>query len=464
MLFQTPEFAVLLAFSWLAFNLLKGRARLWVMLLASLCFYAYSGPIDTLVFLVAVFLTFYAAKKLGGTGSRPVLLAILGALFLNLAVFKYGSFLYDNANSLLNLLGFPLLIRRPVLWLPLGISFYTFQLAAYAIDVHRREVPPSEDLVEFMTFIMFFGQLVAGPIMRARDFLWQLREKLSYTKGDLQTGFFLIIRGLVKKVAIADRLSLVVDPMFGAATTLNHASSWLAAYLFAFQIYLDFSGYTDIGIGLGRLFGLRLSANFLSPYMAGNPSEFWRRWHITLSTWLRDYLYIPLGGNRCSAYRHAFNLMATMLLGGLWHGAAWTFVIWGGFQGLMMMGHGYAAGRWGNARPLHRIVAVALNFQAMALGWMLFRAQSIADVAHMWAQALDFRQFSTWAPELPLVALFVGCYSLHVLEWYADANSKALALRWHQFPAPLRGLVYAVVVFLVILILTPAQPFIYFRF
>jgi len=464
MLFQTPEFAILLAVTLLLFNLTKNKARLRVLLVGSLVFYGFSGPIDTLIFLAVILTTFILTKELHKTGSKPLLVGLLVLLFSNLGIFKYGGFLYDNVNLVIGSLGLPLLTRQPELWLPLGISFYTFQLVAYSVDVQKGSIECSQDLTEFMVYIMFFGQLVAGPIMRGRDFLPQLRSNLHTNWDDAREGAFYIIRGLVKKIILADALSSLVARMFAKSGTLDHASAWLAAYLFAFQIYLDFSAYTDMGIGLGRLFGLRLSANFITPYLTSNPSEFWKHWHVTLSTWLRDYLYIPLGGNRCSPSRSNLNLLLTMLLGGLWHGASWTFLLWGAYQGFLLIAHKEWTRTVGRSYSIPRGWSVFLNFQAMALGWMIFRAGSLRDALRLWGQALDFSQLSTWESQLPLLIAVVGLYTLHLAERHIDDNRMAIGDRWRRVPAPVRGLVYAIVIFVVILSFRPAQPFIYFRF
>ena len=464
MLFQTPEFAILLAATLLLFSLTRNKARLRVLLMASLVFYGFSGPIDTIVFIAVIVTTFTVAKKLHKAGSVPLLVGLLILLFSNLGVFKYGGFLYDNVNLVMGSLGLPLLVKRPELWLPLGISFYTFQLVAYSVDVHRGTIECSQDLTEFMVYIMFFGQLVAGPIMRGKDFLPQLQGNLHTSWGDLREAAYHIIRGLVKKVILADALSSLVTPMFANPETLNHASVWLAAYLFAFQIYLDFSAYTDIGVGLGRLFGLRLSANFLTPYLTANPSEFWTHWHVTLSTWLKDYLYIPLGGNRCSHGRSNINLLLTMLLGGIWHGASWTFFAWGAYQGLLLIAHKEWTRTVGRSYSIPRGWSVFLNFQVMALGWMIFRAGSLRDVSRLWAQAFDFSQVSTWGAHILLLVAVLGLYALHLLERLLDDNRQAITSRWRDVPTPLRGLAYALVVFVVILSFRPAQSFIYFRF
>ncbi|MBT9135543.1 MAG: Peptidoglycan O-acetyltransferase [Firmicutes bacterium] len=434
MLFHTPEFALLLLVTAMGFALTSGDARLWVLLGASLVFYSFSGPFDTMLFAGVLGVVYFMSLRLAKEKSLPILMFTLIVMFGNLALFKYGDFF---------------LLRRPTLWLPLGISFYTFQMAAYVIDIYRGTILPERKFVTFAVFITFFGQLVAGPIMRAQDFLPQLRRRLAPLYEDVRAGAFLIGRGLIKKVLIADRLAGLVDERFYQGATLSHAATWVALYFFAFQVYFDFSGYTDMGIGLGRLFGLKLSPNF------------------TLSTWLRDYLYIPLGGNRCTPFRRNLNLFITMLLGGLWHGAAWTFVLWGAFQGVWLVIYrmwGGLMSRRHQTLELPHAVNVFLTFHVQCLSYVFFRSMTMETALAMWWQALDFSQLASWEaqlPYLPIVGLF---FAMHVGERYLDERHQALLLRWQQVPAPLRGLAYAVAVFVLILSFRPAEPFIYFRF
>jgi len=436
----------------MGFALTSGEARLWVLLGASLVFYSFSGPFDTMLFAGVLVVVYFMSLRLAKEKSLPILIFTLIIMFGNLALFKYGDFF---------------LLRRPTLWLPLGISFYTFQLAAYVIDIYRGTILPERKFVTFAVFITFFGQLVAGPIMRAQDFLPQLRRRLAPLYADVRAGAFLIGRGLIKKVVIADRLAVLVDERFYQGATLSHAATWVALYFFAFQVYFDFSGYTDMGIGLGRLFGLKLSPNFSTPYLAANVAEFWRRWHITLSTWLRDYLYIPLGGNRGTSFRRNLNLFITMLLGGLWHGAAWTFVLWGAFQGMWLVLYrmwGDFALRRSQPLALPHIVSVLLTFHVQCLSYVFFRSVTMESAVAMWWQALDFSQLASWEPQLPYLAIVGLLFALHVVERYLDERHQALLQRWQEVPAWLRGLAYAAVVFMLILSFRPAEPFIYFRF
>ncbi|WP_197466079.1 MBOAT family protein, partial [Oleiphilus sp. HI0080] len=255
-----------------------------------------------------------------------------------LAYFKYNNFFIDVSKQGLALLGIDMPELYHQLLLPVGISFYTFQTLSYSIDLYRRNISHENSFVKFAVFVSFFPQLVAGPIVRAKDFLPQLHAKLSLSKENVNLGLWLIFLGLFKKIVVADLLAyLVVDAVF--ANPENY-SSWdllVGLYAYAFQIYCDFSGYSDIAIGIALILGFHLPINFNRPYLAQTPSDFWKRWHISLSSWLRDYLYISLGGNRGGRFFTARNLLLTMLLGGLWHGAAWNFVLWGAFHGMILV-------------------------------------------------------------------------------------------------------------------------------
>jgi alginate O-acetyltransferase complex protein AlgI len=256
--------------------------------------------------------------------------------------------------------------------LPVGISFYTFHTITYIVDSYRGVIRPTRNLFEFTCYVSLFCQLVAGPIVRFR----QIEADLDHIDGDRRRemrdaawSFFAI--GLIKKVRIADTIAALIDPLLAHPRTLSTAAAWACALGYTFQLYFDFSGYSDMAVGLARLFGLRLSKNFASPYKALNPSDFWRRWHVSLSSVLRDYLYIPLGGGRDGALRAHRNLLVTMLLGGLWHGANWTFVVWGGYHGVLLVLHRLSSRAWQRAPAIAQIVA---TFVLAVVGWVLFRA------------------------------------------------------------------------------------------
>jgi D-alanyl-lipoteichoic acid acyltransferase DltB (MBOAT superfamily) len=386
-----------------------------------------------------------------------VTLSIAGNLGM-LGVFKYHGFFVENLRALTGL-------DLPALdvLLPVGISFYTFQTLSYTIDVYRGHLAPTRSLLDFAVYISFFPQLVAGPIVRARDFLPQLRARPALTEADFMAGIRKIVVGLTKKVLIADVLALhVVDPAFAPGASASGAAAWLAVYAYAIQIYCDFSGYSDIAIGSARLLGFRFLENFDAPYLARNVQDFWRRWHISLSTWLRDYLYIPLGGNRKGWARTQLNLIATMGLSGLWHGAAWKFVVWG-----LLHGAGLLWCRWLQARGWSlrgragHLLAILLTFHFAAFAFVPFRATDLTAAGEMFGRMLAP---GTLPPLAPLTLLALGlALGIHL---FTRAQKDALAERFARIPAPVAGVL--VQLFLGLLMLVRAEtegvPFIYFQF
>ncbi|HEY3315156.1 MAG TPA: MBOAT family O-acyltransferase, partial [Bacillota bacterium] len=359
--------------------------------------------------------------------------------------------------------------------LPVGISFYTFQLVAYLIDVGRGEQTPSRSFLEFWVFIAFFAQLIPGPIMRARDFLPQIERTggIRFNNSDLKYGVYLLMIGLAKKVIFADTLAPLVDSRFALGTGIGAMSAWIGAYLFAFQIYFDFSAYSDMALGIGRLFGYRLTQNFHTPYLSAGPREFWQRWHVTLSTWIRDYLYIPLGGSRVRVPRQLFNLVLAMTLSGLWHGAAWTFVAWGFYHGAMAVVERLYR-RHIEARLSPRLVkswtyhalSVFVFFHLTVIGWVFFRAGSIIQALVMIKHMVLLKPLGVSRGELIMLA-FVAClYAAQVFEWWLREHEVDVHALWRRvFPAPVRALVYTAAVILVMLFMKNKDAaFIYFRF
>jgi len=309
-----------------------------------------------------------------------VLVASLSTNLGLLAFFKYYNFFVESLTGLLATAGLDATGWRLDLVLPVGISFYTFQTLSYTLDVYRGRLEPTRDPLDFALFVAFFPQLVAGPIERAKRLLPQIQRPRRIGAAAVDSALFLIAWGLWKKVVVADNLAAIVDPVFAGSADVSAAMAYLAVVAFAFQIYCDFSGYTDIARGLARLLGFELMLNFNLPYFARNPSDFWRRWHISLSTWLRDYLYISLGGNRGPSWFVYRNLMLTMVLGGLWHGASWNFVWWGVYHGAILGLHRFltrgrvvAESYWRSARDMF------LMWHLTLFGWLLFRATRRVD-------------------------------------------------------------------------------------
>lgn len=313
---------------------------------------------------------------------RRWLAASLSFNLLILGFFKYFGFFASTIDGALELAGSRALFPVLNIVLPVGISFYTFNSMSYTIDVYRRIVTPAKSLLHFSAFVAMFPHLVAGPIVRYSDLDHQLSAlKRRLTDSDRVLGAYFFVVGLAKKVLIADRLALVVAGFFGSPDQSGAMHAWIGVLAYTFQLYFDFSGYSEMAVGLAYMLGFQFPQNFNSPYKAINISDFWRRWHISLSTWLRDYLFIPLGGSRGGTLRTARNLAITMILGGLWHGANWTFIVWGLYHGVLLASHQLLRGRgW---TPGSRSVNRALTFGFVVVGWVFFRASTIGEAARI---------------------------------------------------------------------------------
>lgn len=382
-----------------------------------------------------------------------------------LGFFKYFNFFADSLHTLLTSFGIQSSIHVLQIVLPVGISFYVFQSISYVIDVYRRHLPAERDFINYAAFVAFFPQLVAGPIERATHLLPQIKRENRITWDDLCTGTWLIGIGLFKKVVLADNVARVADASFNSVYTPDLYSSTLGIYAFAIQIFCDFSAYSDIARGSARCMGFDLMRNFDLPYFAVNPSDFWRRWHISLSTWLRDYLYIPLGGNRGSSFKVYRNLLLTMLIGGLWHGAAWTFVLWGLYHGILLCVHrAYSSfvktPRLGGAAST--VFRIVVFFQFTCLGWLLFRANTIENLQRMLAPFGGEAGRRLIDPELTLT--LVACALALLIGQLAVALSRDYNIIF-RIPAPARAVIYAgVMIGFILFGEYGGGQFIYFQF
>ena len=337
MLFTTLNFCVFLAIVLTLFYLLPKPARRWLLLAASLYFYMAWIPRYVLILLLLITIDYFAARWIEartGPDRRAALILSLTANLGLLGWFKYANFFRDTWLAIAH----PGAHVTPLhIILPLGISFHTFQSMSYVVDVYRRRQPVIRSYIDYALFVAFFPQLVAGPIVRAEEFFADYFHWQPPTAEEWRRGCAMILTGYIKKLVCADQFALVADRYFTAPSALpGFFPAWSGALAFGLQIFFDFSGYTDIAIGVALLFGFHFPENFRRPYLSASVTEFWRRWHMTLSAWLRDYVYISFGGNRKGSWRTRLNLMLTMLLGGLWHGASWNFVIWGGYHGLLL--------------------------------------------------------------------------------------------------------------------------------
>jgi alginate O-acetyltransferase complex protein AlgI len=399
---------------------------------------------------------------------RRVIVALSMALNLGLlGYFKYYNFFADSLQVLLARLGLPVPLAHLKIVLPIGISFYTFQSMSYVIDVYRRQIKPTRNLIQFATFVSFFPHLVAGPIMRPTTLLPQVAAPRRFKVDQLYAGAYLILWGLVKKVVVADNLAVIVNDLFGRWQTLDGGLALLALYAFAFQIYGDFSGYTDMARGIAKCLGFELALNFNLPYFATSPKDFWNRWHISLSSWLRDYLYIPLGGSRGGTIATCRNLMLTMVLGGLWHGAAWTFVVWGFYQGLLLVLHRAAAPALERVQPVDRIdracwtgLRVFVTFHLVCLGWLIFRASSMEQVAGMLRAMIQRPAIPAAAYLVPVAAAIIPLWLVQFFQYASDDLDVIARTPWYVRSVFYTACFYAIVLggeF-------GGQQFIYFQF
>jgi len=419
---------------------------------------------------------------------KLLLLCSIGVNLGFLGFFKYFNFFVGSGDAALRSLGFdPTGLHLDII-LPVGISFYTFQSLSYTIDVYRRRTEPTFRFWDFALFVAYFPPLVAGPIERAWHLLPQLSRPRRIRFAQSMDGIVLILLGLFKKVAIADGVAPAVNSVFNSTGVVSQSDVYLATLLFAIQIFCDFSGYSDIARGVSKLFGVELILNFDLPYFSKNPSEFWRRWHISLSSWLRDYLYIPLGGSRFGGARTFLNLFLTMLLGGLWHGAAWNFVLWGAYQGALLCGHrlltrssetlptsveavNATTDRHGGAIRRAKFLPdsisiplrIAVFFVFCCYGWLLFRADSLEQISTFTNLLLGFGTRGTSVMARPTLAAQLGIVVLAGLQ-ICDYRAGILE-SFRNWAPPLQGLVYAALIFILIMGTSnvPGQ-FIYFQF
>lgn len=356
------------------------KTRLLTLLIASLVFYGYYHWPSVFLLLFTISFNYVIGILLD---NRRSLLLVLMAVAVNLSIllwFKYAVFIAENINTIIGFTSLNLSIPVPPLFLPLGISFFTFQVVAYQIDIYHKEIEPERSFLRFAVFKCFFPQLIAGPIVRAKDFLPQLRQRLDFDAAGFHQGLWLILVGLSLKIGVADVLAQFANDAFKAPEKLTTVGAWTGLYAYAFQLYGDFWGYSTMAVGLAALFGLKLPLNFDTPYSAVSIQGFWRRWHITLSVWFRDYVYIPLGGNR---HRHVLNLIITMGIAGLWHGAGWNFIIWGIGHGiwLALESHIKINNKSFVENRFIRFLRMFLVFHGVCILWVFFRSPTVAEAS-----------------------------------------------------------------------------------
>ena len=470
MLFTEPKFFIFfLVVAAIYWNITSNLYRKIVLLVASYAFYAAWDYRFLTLILLSTLVDYTAAIKIEKSGTQRrrgqwLLLSLvvnLGVLF----VFKYFNFFSQSLMDLMNHLGIEVGYNTLNIVLPVGISFYTFQTLSYTIDVYRKQINARKSILDVAVFVAFFPQLVAGPIVRAVEFLPQLDSVRKLSSVPVKACLTLFMIGYIKKSGISDNIAPYIDLVFDNPGLYDASAVYAAVLLYAAQIYCDFSGYSDMAIATAGLLGFRLPLNFFAPYFAGNLTEFWRRWHISLSSWLRDYLYIPLGGNRSGNLMTYRNLMLTMILGGLWHGASWNFVIWGALHG-----GGLSVNRLYRKYSLHgkllksllRLVSVVITFYVVCLAWIFFRASDISDslfIARVWmfggTSGSESIPYTPWIYLAPVIILIHWLfYKVDILSWIEEHAP------WHAF-----SLVYGLLIAITIsLVPVGYRPFIYFQF
>ncbi|TGM72665.1 MBOAT family protein [Leptospira mtsangambouensis] len=460
MLFNSLVFVLFFVVLYTVYWQLNSRFQKLTILLGSLIFYGYWDVFFLVHFLLIVFINFLFYHFSNYQFNKTKITLVVVFNMLNLVFFKYFYFLI---NIVTDIFGFQQIAevttKLPNIILPLAISFYTFQILAFQIDVYRGKILSKVSLEDFTIFIMFFPQLIAGPIMRHTDFFKQLHSKKRFLELPYNAGAYLILLGVLKKVIIADNISPIIEPFFSHPENFDTFSALVSTYGFAIQIYCDFSGYCDIARGLALLLGYDIPVNFNAPYFSTSLKEFWQRWHITLSQWLRDYLYIALGGNRFGNFRTYSNLLITMILGGLWHGANYTFLVWGALHGLYLIVERVIT----NNKPDTQNVVIQVFkglvvFHLVCLAWVFFRIEHIRDIQSIYENL--FSQSGTKLPETPkLFRLIAVGFLLHTYEYFQTRFS--LKFEYRKLLLPGLALLCGV---LVLTLASNSAQFIYFQF
>lgn len=470
LLFNSGEFLVLFtAFLCVYLLLYQDKiARVAYVLVFSLFFYYKSSGIYVLNLVALAVVDYYAALWLSPHKETPrrkmwlIILIIFNLSFL--LYFKYTNFILENLAYLAQRD-----FQKLDIFLPIGVSFYTFQTISYLVDVYKGDIQPCRSLMDFGFYLSFFPQLVAGPIVRAKDFLPQIHQDIEFRRDQMGDGLFMILKGLIKKALIANYVAQYADLIYGAPETYSGFENLMAMYAYTLQIYCDFSGYSDMAIGLALLMGFRLPDNFRSPYNSLSITEFWRRWHISLSTWLRDYIYIPMGGNRKGEEKQWLFLMLTMLIGGFWHGASWKFVFWGAMHGAGLFIHkifSKTVKDMGFNRQLLRPLDWFITFHFVALLWVFFRAESFG-VAFKSITQMAFH--TDWAYLVPfmqtrgaLLAMMLIGFAIHFI---SEKDKKLMAEYFGTLPVLAKAAIFVLVIQLILQFQTEnVQPFIYFQF
>jgi alginate O-acetyltransferase complex protein AlgI len=479
MLFNSLQFAIYFPVVVAIFFLLPQRLRTGWLLAASCAFYMAFIPGYILILAITILIDYFAGihiERLSGKSRKLLLYASIGSTCIVLCVFKYLDFLANTFVTTAGWFGRPLPPVITGIILPIGLSFHTFQSLSYVIEVYQGNQKSERNFIVYATYVMFFPQLVAGPIERPQNMLHQFWEWHRFSYDNVTYGLKRMAWGFFKKLVIADRLAIYVNDVYSRPSAFNGLQLTLATIFFAYQIYCDFSGYSDIALGSARVMGFRLMENFNRPYSSLSVTEFWRRWHVSLSTWFKDYVYIPLGGNRVSNGRHAFNLLLTFSISGLWHGAKWTYVLWGMLNGLYLLAGSLTWRRreilftkvgLDRRNPLRKVMMMTTTFILVSFAWILFRAQNLSDIVYIvehLATGWDLSAIST--PHFLMRQMPVALLGILALEtgqlWQARAHVAKEVGAW---PLPVRWAAYAGFTTTILLFgVYRGTEFIYFQF
>lgn len=481
MLFNSIEFALFLPIVFLIYWSFSNRLKIQnlFVVVVSYVFYGWWDWRFLLLIALTTICSYYSGIGIVKTHSRKLQRTIMWSnIIFNIGIlglFKYYNFFINNLKILLNPLGIQLDSITLNLILPVGISFYTFQALSYSIDVYRNKIKPTEDIVAFFAFISFFPQLVAGPIERATNLLPQFLARRQFHYDQAVEGCRQILWGFFKKMVVADNCAVIVNKVFSDWESMGGINLWIGAVAFSFQIYGDFSGYSDIAIGVARLFGIKLMRNFNVPYFSRDIAEFWRRWHISLTTWFRDYIYIPLGGSRCSKKKVFRNTMIIFLVSGLWHGAEWTFIIWGGYHAILFA----PLILLGRNRKYTTVVAdksilptmsesilMGVTFLLVAIGWVLFRADTLPQALGYITRMFTNFHYTTFHLNKNSLIGIIGIMVLLVVEWVERKREHEFAIAGHGLLryAPIRYTLYYSIVMIILFCSKQEGDFIYFQF
>lgn len=470
MLFNSLSFIVFLAIVLVLYyaKLFNWTNKKRMLLLASYLFYAMWNPPLVILLWISTIVDYTAGKKLAVLeNQRQRKMWLLLSMFVNLgflAFFKYGDFLLENFVTALNAVGMDFQAQPMDIILPMGISFYTFQTMSYTIDMYKRKIEPARTFLDFALYVTFFPQLVAGPIVRAKELITQFYEEKKATTQQFLWGTFLLTIGLFQKIVLADTLLAgTSDDVFGSRTILHGLDAWTGTLAFSGQIFFDFAGYSTCAIGIALMLGIILPDNFRYPYAAIGFSDLWRRWHISLSTWLRDYLYIPLGGNRHGITRMYAALMITMLLGGLWHGAAWTFVIWGALHGIYLVIERLLRNKIHiKINAWNGILLALLTYTCVNITWVFFRAREFETAKNMLTSMFGLNDGEKILQSFDIIKVFTVITILFICHWVMrNTSMKAVSLK---APPVVLGIVWAILFVLICIAQGSGEQFIYFQF